>query len=306
MTQTEKDSPSSMDPLDAFISKATLDAIPYVIGVYRPDGVMVGYNQAAERFWGIPREHIVGLLNIYETPGVTGEDIIRSLREAFEGHEQILPPVWFDLSQAEGLADHTQKAAWLESMFLPLRDPNGAVEYVLVMQHDVTELIEQRTAIEKAQGKIAEQRELITRLENAQRQIDEQRETIQALESPIIEVGEGVLMLPVIGAVTERRAIDMMDKVLGAVSSSNARYLILDLTGSQHVDTTTANHFSNILRAVTLLGAQGLVAGIHPHIAQTIVSLGLDLRGIPTYRNLREALNHCARETREAHARVKG
>jgi len=287
---------SAILPPESFISKATLDALPFPTLLYRTDGLLVGYNRAAEDFWGISREQVVNKFNMFETPEILEESMVKAMQSAVAGQTSIVPAAQIDVSKSTELSSLSQKSAWVENIYVPLRDTEGIVRYVLILNKDVTELIEKRVAVEEAKSEIAEQRELIERLEVAQREIEEQRETILALESPIIEVGEGILLLPVIGAVSERRAADMLDKTLSSVVSLRARYLILDLTGSEHIDTTTANHFSNIVRAVALLGAQGIVVGIKPQSAQTMTSLGLDLSGAFTYRNLREALARCTRE----------
>ena len=288
----------SPPPLDTFISKVTLDALPIPIVVYRCDGLMIGYNQAIEDFWGFSHAPLVGTFNIFESPIFTA-DILSAFREAASGHVVNLSSGRVDIARSKDLpvkegAERT--SAWLDTTYAPLRDAEGNVAYVLILLRDVTEFVESRKAIEEARGEIAEQRELIARLEVAQREIAEQRDLIVALESPLIEVWEGVLLLPIIGAMSERRAADMMDKALSAVSASRARYLILDLTGSDHIDTNNANHFSNILRAVALLGSQGVIVGIRPQMAQTMASLGLNLAGIRIYRNLREALARCTRD----------
>lgn len=287
---------SEIPPPASFIPEATLDALPFPALLYRTDGLLVGYNRAAEDFWGISREQVVNKFNMLETPEILEESMVKAMQAAVAGQTSIVPAARIDVSKSTELSTVSQKSAWVENIYIPLRDAGGVVRYVLILNKDVTELVEKRVAVEEAKSEIAEQRELIERLEAAQREIEEQRETILALESPIIEVGEGILLLPVIGAVSERRAADMMDKALSSVVASRARYLILDLTGSEHIDTTTANHFSNIVRAIALLGAQGIIVGIKPQVAQTMTSLGLDLSGAFTYRNLREALARCARE----------
>nr|AYM54541.1 anti-anti sigma factor protein [Racemicystis crocea] len=286
-----------LPPVESFISITTLDALPHPAFVYRADGVLKAYNRGAEELYGIAREHVVNKFNAFESD-ILDKAIVEGIREALAGRTNVVYSALVDTSKSEDLASISQKTVWVENTNVPLCDAAGDVAYMLIMQRDVTEMTAQRAAIAEAKAEIAEQRELIASLERAQREIEEQRQTILALESPIIDVWDGVLLLPVIGAVTERRASEMMDKALSAVSAARARYLILDLTGSDHVDTTTANHFSSVLRAVALLGAQGIVVGIRPQVAQAMISLDLGLSDVRTYRNLREALRHCIRELR--------
>lgn len=129
--------------------------------------------------------------------------------------------------------------------------------------------------------------------------IEQQRSAIQALSAPIIQVWDDVLALPVVGLLDKLRAEEIMGRILEAVVRSRARYAILDLTGVDSVDEVTADQVVRILKSIQLLGAQGLVTGIRPGVAQTLTSLGSGFEGIRTLRNLREALKLCMQE-REA------
>jgi PAS domain S-box-containing protein len=134
--------------------------------------------------------------------------------------------------------------------------------------------------------------------------IETQQAAILKLSSPIIEVWDGVLTMPVLGAVDERRAEQMMMVMLNAVTRTACRYTIIDLTGAEAIDTKTADHIVRLVRAVQLLGAKSIVVGIRPEVAQTIVSMGIDLSSIITLANLREALLLCMRDQRGLRARA--
>ncbi|MDI1475951.1 STAS domain-containing protein [Polyangium sp. y55x31] len=125
--------------------------------------------------------------------------------------------------------------------------------------------------------------------------IERQQAVIRDLETPIIQVWEHVLTLPMIGVVDSRRAARVMDDLLSAVTRTSARFAILDLTGVEVVDTATASHLVQMIRAIRLLGAEGILTGIRPTVAQTLVSLGVDLSGIPTHGTLRHGLAFCIR-----------
>ena len=90
-----------------------------------------------------------------------------------------------------------------------------------------------------------------------------------------------------------RGAAEITERLLVAVVATGARYAILDLTGVEAVDEGTADHLVRILRAIQLLGAQGLVTGIRPAVAETLTSLGAGFGGARTLSNLREALEVC-------------
>jgi anti-anti-sigma regulatory factor len=113
---------------------------------------------------------------------------------------------------------------------------------------------------------------------------------INDLETPVIQVWDRVLTLPMVGIVDSRRAARMTDDLLRQVARTQAHFAILDLTGVEVVDTATAGHLLNIASAVRLLGAESIITGIRPNIAQTIISLGVDLTRIRTLATLRDGL----------------
>jgi anti-anti-sigma factor len=126
--------------------------------------------------------------------------------------------------------------------------------------------------------------------------IERQQEAIRTLSTPIIEVWDGTLTMPVFGTIDSERAQYMMSVLLDVITRTRSRYAIVDLTGVDHIDKATANHVVNLIRAVQLLGARGIVVGIKPDVARTLVSIGVDLSDIITLANLREALVRCMQE----------
>jgi rsbT co-antagonist protein RsbR len=129
--------------------------------------------------------------------------------------------------------------------------------------------------------------------------IARQEEAIRALSTPIIEVWDGVLTLPLVGIVDSQRAAETMERLLDAITQKSARFAIIDLTGVEVVDTSTADHIFKLIRAAELLGARCIITGIRPAVAQTMVSIGLDLTKMITLANLREGLKSCIRWARE-------
>jgi rsbT co-antagonist protein RsbR len=130
--------------------------------------------------------------------------------------------------------------------------------------------------------------------------IEKQRIAIQELSTPIMEVWDGVLCLPVVGVMDTARSAEMTESLLNAVVEKKTRCCIIDITGIEVMDTGTADHFMRMARAVGMLGSRCVLTGINPHIAQTIVHMGVDLSGIDSHRSLREALHiHVAREAAE-------
>lgn len=123
--------------------------------------------------------------------------------------------------------------------------------------------------------------------------IEQQQQAIRSLSTPLIEVWDGVLTMPVLGAIDAGTAAHMMEVLLDAVIRQQARHVILDLTAVQSLDSTMADHIIRLVRALQLLGSEGIIVGIRPEVAQTIVSMGMDLASIETRANLRQALVRC-------------
>jgi anti-anti-sigma factor len=144
------------------------------------------------------------------------------------------------------------------------------------------------SALKRTESELREQLEIIRR----------QQEAIRVLSVPIVEVWDGVLTVPVLGALDRDRAGEIMQALLAAVSRTQCRYVIIDVTGVASMDALTAEHILQIVRAIGLLGAQGIVVGIQPSVAMAIVSLGVDLSSITTLANMREALVMCMNRRR--------
>lgn len=281
--------------LERLFPQAALDALPQPIWVYGHDGVVAGCNAAAERFWRLPRAYTVGKFDAFahaETPaGEPVRGLMRAVREVLrEGTTHVLEPLLIDLEVVDEMRPYTRARAYIENTVYPLRDAAGAPRYAIVLQRDVTELVEKREAVEQALARIAAQDELITALEAAQHAIVEQQRTIAELSTPILQVWPGVLTLPVIGALDEARAGEMMHKLLEQIVADRAEFAILDLTGVHAVDVATAGHLARIVGAVTLLGARGIVSGVSPAVAEALAGIDVDMSRIETCRDLSDAL----------------
>lgn len=122
--------------------------------------------------------------------------------------------------------------------------------------------------------------------------IEAQQAAINELSTPILEVWEGVLCMPIVGVVDSARTAEMARTLLNTIVQTKASLALLDITGIQVMDTRVVDHFLRVARAIRLLGARCMVSGVHPNVSQTIVHMGLDLTGIETHRSMREALRH--------------
>lgn len=143
----------------------------------------------------------------------------------------------------------------------------------------------------------AREAELLRRVEAASEElrrnageVERQRHVIQALSAPIIQVWSGVLVVPLVGELTEGRAERLSAELLARVVALGAGDVILDLTGLASVDAESADHISRTIAATRLVGARCTVVGLSPKTARALVELGLPLAGVRTLQTLADAL----------------
>jgi len=152
---------------------------------------------------------------------------------------------------------------------------------MLVVWHELTE-IKRREAELRAQLDV----------------IREQQAQIRRLSMPVLDVWDGVLMIPVLGALDHTAAQALAGPALAAVVRSQTRTVIIDLTGLTGADAAAARHLIDLLAAVRLLGAEGMVVGIGPAVARAFLAAEVDLSRVRTLATLREALRLCLRPAR--------
>lgn len=119
------------------------------------------------------------------------------------------------------------------------------------------------------------------------------------LSTPVVKIWEGILAIPLIGTLDSKRTMTVMEKLLEKIVSTGAVVAILDITGVPTVDTLVANHIMKTVAATRLLGAEVIITGVSPAIAQTIVHLGVDLSGIQTRATMAEGLKLALRMTKQ-------
>jgi rsbT co-antagonist protein RsbR len=126
-------------------------------------------------------------------------------------------------------------------------------------------------------------------LETREKFIARQQEELMELSTPVVKLWEGILALPIIGTLDSARTQVVMESLLQAVVQTNSRFAIIDITGVPTVDTLVAQHLLKTITAARLMGAECIISGVRPQIAQTIVHLGIDLAGVVTKAKLADA-----------------
>lgn len=140
-----------------------------------------------------------------------------------------------------------------------------------------------QAALRDLEQRAAEQARLLA--ENEQ-----QRQVIRELSVPVLPVRDTTLVMPLIGAIDTMRLSDMQQHALEQIEQTGARELLIDVTGVPVIDTQVAKGLLQLVEAARLMGTRVMLAGIRPEVAQTLVSLGVDLSGIRTFSTLQAAL----------------
>lgn len=120
--------------------------------------------------------------------------------------------------------------------------------------------------------------------------IQRQQEEMLELSTPVVKLWDGILALPMIGTLDSARTQIVMESLLNRIVETGSQIAILDITGVPTVDTLVAQHLLKTVTALRLMGAECIISGVRPQIAQTIVHLGVDLQGVTTKATLADAL----------------
>jgi rsbT co-antagonist protein RsbR len=121
--------------------------------------------------------------------------------------------------------------------------------------------------------------------------IDRQQHELLELSTPVVKLWDGILALPMIGTLDSARTQIVMESLLQKIVETESQMAIIDITGVPTVDTLVAQHLLRTVTALRLMGADCIISGVRPQIAQTIVHLGVDLQGVTTKANLADALS---------------
>jgi rsbT co-antagonist protein RsbR len=127
--------------------------------------------------------------------------------------------------------------------------------------------------------------------------IADQAVSMMELSTPVVRLWEGIIAVPLVGTLDSARTQLVMEKLLDTLVATGAAHAVLDITGVPTVDTEVAQHLLKTVNAARLLGAECIVSGIRPQVAQTIVALGIEFGDIVTKANIADALAHALRSS---------
>ncbi|MFL5800684.1 MAG: STAS domain-containing protein [Roseiflexaceae bacterium] len=253
----------------AQFQQAILDTLPTRVGVYeivdQTDFRLVVLNQAAiQADQGTPLDLLGRCIDEFLPPATAAQ--MRHQFQACVEHGAA--------QTVESSYQLPEGSMWVISTCAPIRDADGHITHILNTWEDITARklrdLEERRYQEAV--------------------IEQQAATLAELSTPLLAISATTVIMPLIGAVDSVRAHKMTEALLMGIAGTQARVAILDITGVPIVDTQVANAFIQAAQAVQLLGATVVLTGIRPEVAQTLVGMGVELRGIITRGTLRDGI----------------
>jgi rsbT co-antagonist protein RsbR len=230
---------------------------------------------------------------------MTDEEIFSEATAVYDNYVTALETGSFEALQAyarelsERIIPRGVQTDEVIGIVLLLRDVLARSLFVKYL-HDADKLNRILDAYEPAANRIAVTVS-VSFVEERERVIREQQEAIRELSTPVLQVRDGLLILPIIGNLDSQRARQLTDQLLSAIQANRARVVVIDITGVATIDLTVANHLVQTVEASRLMGASAILTGLSSRIAQTLVDLGVDLRLINTVGDLQGGLEEAER-----------
>jgi PAS domain S-box-containing protein len=232
----------------------------YAIIMLDPQGTVISWNPAAQRLKGWSADEIIGqhFSRFYPAEDVEQGKTEMELRVAAQDGR----------FEDEGWRVRKDGSRfWANVIFTPLLGRDGRLLGFGKVTRDLTER-------RKAEEKIKRQAQ----------------EIVEMAAVPVVQVWEGIVLVPLIGTLDSQRTQQLMERLLNKVTESSSPVALVDITGVPTIDTQTAQHLIEAIAAVRLLGSEVVLTGVRPSIAQTLVHLGIDLTNVTTRSSLSAGL----------------
>lgn len=232
----------------------------------------VACNQAFCNFFNQPREAIIGRSDPDFFLPEQAKIFWEKDDELFAANQPVF-------NEEEGTDSHGITHTFYTRKY-PMRDEQGRVVGLCGIITDISEIKRRQAEVYQLEANVKEKLETI----------EHQRLLLQQVSVPVVQVWEHILLLPLLGIIDSYRASRILENMLEAIARANAQIIILDITGVPIVDTSVASHIIQGMQAAHLLGCESVLVGIGPHIAQTLVALGVDFSHMVTMASLQQGL----------------
>lgn len=253
---------------------AVLDNLPSLVHAKDTKGHYILANTGFCELLKVERDWLMGKTDDDFLPAQFADEIRAHDQETMKAGTLVEREI--DISRD----DH--ELLFLEAKF-PLYGPNGELFGTAAISTDITS----RRRMERERAAFQEQI------------IEAQQNALRELSTPLIPLADGLVAMPLIGSIDSLRAQQVIEALLSGVTEHRASTAILDITGVPIVDTQVAGALLRAAQAIKLLGAQAILTGIRPEIAQTLVGLGLDLSGVVTLSSLQSGIAYVMGRNRQ-------
>ena len=222
------------------------------------DGTILSWNRGAERIYGYSAAEMVGRpVSVLVPPNKPDE--VPAILEKVKRGERVSHFETTRVTKDGEVIDLSLNVS-------PIRDASGQIIGASTTARDITEQKRMREALA------------------------ERAKEILDVSTPVLQVWEGVVVAPFIGTLDTQRAQQFMERLLDKIVQTNSAVALLDVTGVPAIDTRTAQHLIETITSVRLLGAQAILTGVRPAIAQTLAHLGINLADVVTRSSLAAGL----------------
>ena len=230
---------------------------------------------------------------------MTKEEIFAEATTVYDNYVAVLETGSVEALQAyardlsERIIPRGGEANEVVGIVLLLRDVLGR-SLLKKYQSDLVLLNRVMDAYEPASNRIANT-VAVSFVQERERIIRQQQEAIRELSTPVLQVRERLLILPIIGVIDSQRARQVTEQLLRGIRANRAKVVVIDITGVPTVDSTVANHLVQTVDASRLMGATVIVTGLSSEIAQTLVTIGVDLTKMKTVGDLQGGIEEAER-----------
>jgi anti-anti-sigma factor len=257
----------------------TLDHFPVPVQVFQLDGTLASINRQCAQLFEIDRTDLVGSFNVLQSPLCPGANLAPAFRQVASGETET--------AEVSFLYEQDDRSLWVQATCFPIRNEQATITHIAAIYQDLTALLEYHKMVEAADNEVLRH---VAATHATRAELDRQCQAIVSLASPVIQVWDGILTVPLIGEIDQQRFQQMSANLLDMVEATGARVVILDVTGVTTIDHEVANNILALTHSCQMLGSEVVLVGVNPVIARVLVQLTVDLSNLTIQANLQAGI----------------